>query len=92
MARYIDANKLQERLTQIESEPDYQHENENWCVGVCLAGTQVDLMPTADVVPVIRCKDCKYYDVYHLECHNLYHNGINNVDGYCNYAERIDKK
>ena len=60
MARYIDANKLQEKLTQIANEPDYQHEGESWSVGVCLAGTQLDLMPTEDVVPVVRCSQCKH--------------------------------
>ena len=52
MARYIDAIELQERLIQIAHEPDHLHENETWNIGVCLAGVQVDLMPTADVVPI----------------------------------------
>jgi hypothetical protein len=42
----------------------------------------------ANFVEVVRCKDCKYYDVYRLECHNPYHNGIINCEGYCNYGER----
>jgi hypothetical protein len=42
----------------------------------------------ADVVPVVRCKDCKYYDVYRLECHNPHHHGIINCEGYCSYGER----
>lgn len=50
MARYIDAIELQERLIQIAHEPDHLHENETWNIGVCLAGVQVDLMPTADVI------------------------------------------
>ena len=50
--RYIDANELQKRLAQIANEPDYLHEGETWDTGVCLAGTQVDLIPTADVVEV----------------------------------------
>ena len=48
----------------------------------------VEEQPTADVVPVVRCKDCKYYDVYHLECHNPHHNGIINCEGFCSYGER----
>ena len=52
MARYIDANEVQKRLTKLFKEPDYQHEGEDWRVGVCMAGVQVDLMPTADVAEV----------------------------------------
>ena len=48
----------------------------------------IDSLPTADVVPVVRCKDCRYYDVYRLECHNPHHNGIINCEGYCSYGER----
>lgn len=47
----------------------------------------IDGLSTADVVPVVRCKDCRYYDVYRLECHNPHHNGIINCEGYCSYGE-----
>ena len=44
--------------------------------------------PNADVVEVVRCKDCRYYDVYRLECHNPHHNGNINCEGFCSYGER----
>ena len=47
--RYIDVNLLQERLEQVSREPDYMHEGETWDVGVSLAGTIADHIPTADV-------------------------------------------
>ena len=47
--RYIDVNLLQERLEQVSREPDYMHEGETWDVGVFLAGTIADCIPTADV-------------------------------------------
>ncbi len=51
MARYIDANEFQKRLEEVIKEPDYQHEGEDWRIGVCLGGTLLDKMPTADVDP-----------------------------------------
>ena len=52
MARYIDANELQHILEKIANEPDYLHDGDTWDTGVNIAGVQVDLMPTADVVEV----------------------------------------
>ena len=52
MARYIDANKLQEDFKKIADEPDYMHEGETWQTGIYLAGTITDKQPTADVVEV----------------------------------------
>lgn len=41
-----------------------------------------------DVVKVVRCKDCKHYDLYRLLCKNGNMNGWINFDGYCSYGER----
>lgn len=45
--------------------------------------------PTADVVEVVRCKDCKYFYqngnikvCKHWNCHST------TYDGYCSYGER----
>ena len=46
-----------------------------------------------DVVPVVRCKDCKYMEVTPDSLRWCYvWNGINGMgdDGFCNYGERID--
>ena len=48
----------------------------------------MDEIPTVDAVEVVRCKDCKYYHLSRLECHNKYMNGIIGVDGFCSYGER----
>lgn len=36
----------------------------------------------------VRCKDCKHYNVYRLECHNGHMNGYIGIDGFCSYGER----
>lgn len=50
----------------------------------CLAGHLID----NSVVPVVRCKDCKHYNVFRLECHNGHMNGVIGIDGFCSYGER----
>ena len=48
--------------------------------------------PTVDAVPVIRCKDCKWYEMGEEEtyCREL---GIFNTDptSYCSYARRKEE-
>lgn len=45
----------------------------------------------SDAVEVVRCKDCKNYDVFRLECHNGHMNGYIGIDGFCSYGERKEK-
>lgn len=55
--------------------------------------------PTVDAVPVIRCKDCKYYKVYELFDHTLplcdriktTMVGALEEDDYCSRAERKEE-
>ena len=52
--------------------------------------------PAADVVEVVRCKDCKYYDSYYLSCDHDRHDHqefrvVQEPDDYCSYAERRSK-
>ena len=39
---------------------------------------------------LVRCKDCKHYNVFRLECHNGHMNGYIAIDGFCSYGERKD--
>ena len=45
--------------------------------------------PTADVVEVVRCKDCKYYE--NGLCANINFLSVKPND-YCSYAERIQEE
>jgi hypothetical protein len=56
MARYIDANTVQLKIIKVMREPDYQHENEDWRTGLCIADDIINEQPTADVVEVKRGK------------------------------------
>lgn len=48
-------------------------------------------MPTVDAVPVVRCKDCKWYYRGGATC--MYWDGENNMHGddYCSRAERKEE-
>jgi len=52
MARYIDADILKEKIEQALKEPNYQHDGEDWGVGLCMASIIVSDMTTADVEEV----------------------------------------
>ena len=86
MARYIDADAL---IRRIQDEHKF---------GSLMLSNMISEMPTADVVEVVRCKDCKYMCHYtdgHLECRLL--SDLKpipttyctmNADDFCSYGER----
>lgn len=47
-----------------------------------------DFINKADVVEVVRCKDCKYFLLHKLACTYPNHNGWCTVDDYCSFGER----
>lgn len=51
----------------------------------------LECLPSADVVEVVRCKNCDYRDGIEDICGNIYcrlHAGRFDKDGYCNYGKR----
>ena len=72
----------------------YEHLDDVHIVGAMNA---IDEMPNADVVLVVRCRDCKYYDKKYHQCKlhseepDQYSTGfIFNLqeDDFCSYGER----
>ena len=59
MSKYIDANKMADELSKV---PWYKREDEKQAVRM------VKEFPAADVVEVVRCKECKHRDGDY--CHN----------------------
>ena len=57
----------------------------------------LSMMPSADVVEVVRCRDCKYakhpYNLRGMEslCECEYNNQTNKSDDFCSWGERKDK-
>lgn len=58
---------------------------------IILLSSGFDLIPTADVVEVVRCKDCKnlMFSDFYGECSKGYM-GIVSPDDYCSRGERKD--
>ena len=50
----------------------------------------IDSIPAADVVEVVRCKDCKYITQWAYGRYCTVWDGVNGMgdDGFCNYGER----
>ena len=82
MPRYIDADLI---LPEMESKFDMQE----LYLPAHFQEFIVDEIPTADVAPVVRCKDCKYLEISgcYGECGKGYL-GIVRPDCYCCYGER----
>ena len=76
MRRYIDREDLLKNLKQFA--PEYLKP---------LIVSLIEKQPTADVVEVVRCKDCTEWDKDECECSHWY--GFRE-DDYCSYGERMD--
>ena len=60
---------------------------------------EFDEFPAVDVAPVVRCRDCKYFNLQSMECENdavsTDHEGGASyslnfyLDDFCSYGERI---
>lgn len=58
----------------------------------------IDAIPAADVVPVVRCRDCKHFNIGNMECENeavsTDHEGGASyslnfwLNDFCSYGER----
>ena len=92
MSRYIDADSLKKRMLAVFEDDG---------IGVVLNGYWssklvreiIDEQPTADVVEVVRCKDCKFRKIEfgwngkkYKMCANTDY--PTDDDAYCSYAER----
>lgn len=99
MTRYIEADALYERLL-FKRKTDNSGNKQS---GLNCAIAQLKKAPTADVVEVVRCRDCKYrYDdlcpMYYVEeiswdddgwteTDHVVHD-LTNDDAFCSYGER----
>lgn len=55
---------------------------------------QIGEIPAADVVEVVRCKDCKYYfkaDNGYERCENSEGYDLTTEDGFCAWAKRMEE-
>lgn len=89
MAEYIDREAALEICDKEYKERlrmhDYCGDTVAWNIGGAIKG-----LPCADVVPVVRCKDCKYRDGTpgqpNILCAQMHE------DDFCSYGERRAEK
>ena len=75
MTRYIDADNLQEEFKKLHGGK---------------RSLLIDTQPTADVVEVVRCKDCRWWrDIDHT-CKYSFTSPMCAND-YCSYGEKTDE-
>lgn len=85
MPRYIDADKIEYESIDSSDTNRYAY---YYGTGIfAVRKEDIDAMPTADVVEVVRCKDCKHADKFY---HCTYMNKWNTADGFCYCGERAD--
>lgn len=93
MIRLIDKNELKEWVDGWFVMNRYYHPYSTQTnIPVSELYDIVERMPTVNAVPVIRCKDCKYYTGY--ECMRskiLNVRAITEEDDYCSRAERKEE-
>lgn len=92
MSKYIDADLLiSKELIPLTKRLDCCHPKQ--MKGVLMAMSKINSAPAADVVDVVRCKNCKHLmfsDMYG-ECSQA-HMGIVRPDDFCSYGERKDEE
>lgn len=74
--RIIDADDIKYQLLKPNTNPTL------WCV----SKDAVDLMPTVDAVPVVRCKDCA--NAMYTENGDIFCDGIRDANWFCADGEK----
>lgn len=92
--RYISRDMAIARLTKVEVTEKIPT--------MTAAKRAIADMPAADVVPVVRCKDCKHFNFERMECENeavsTDHEGGASyslnfyLDDFCSYGERKEEQ
>jgi hypothetical protein len=89
MAEYIEREKA---IAEIDKGDLLVGDNAKWAKEILYR------TPTADVVPVVRCKDCKHYKTDSYYCQKTKQgyceldDTVKQKQGYCSYGERSNKK
>ena len=91
MSRYIDADKLVELCDEMSrNEWNKKVSPISWADAYESFVDDIDEIPTADVVEVVRCKDCVYSSCYGQICHYSVGRDVQ-PEHYCSYGERREE-
>ena len=84
MARYIDADIAVAQIARLKD-----NDSSKYDLGLDTAINEIKHhIPTADVVEIVRYKDCKFYETNQDEC--VFYNAqwVKHDDDFCPYGER----
>ena len=87
MAEYLDKEAFKKSVEERYCEPcktDGKYHNGCWCRACWVDDMldEVECSQSADVAPVVRCKDCRYFKMYKCRM------GYSSHDDFCSYGER----
>jgi hypothetical protein len=60
MARYYREEDIQAIIKRLIKEPAYQHEDEDFYVGVCAVEGELYSIPIENTVEIVKCSECRY--------------------------------
>ena len=86
MTDYIKREDAQDIIARKLS--DYITDEERWILEY--VDGEIGDIPSADVVEVVRCKDCKHYCIWQMKCDRLHLVPIAD-NHYCSYGERAEE-
>ena len=99
--RLIDADELKKKISyrQWDVDDDLPRDEASTRISECyVIDRMVDDMPTVDAVPVVRCKDCKWYKTNyswdgkeHRVCVIEAYEPVRKADDFCSRAERKEE-
>ena len=96
MSRYIDAENISKQIAdfkRVVNSPNSDYMTGYLCALSVTEG-MIAKTPTADVVEVVRCKDCKDYEPHGNGnagiCRNSKCKGLRWDNDYCSYGERSE--
>ena len=102
MADYIDRQAIRDEMYHeaFETDSDMQRWDGGCWIRYKMFENVIDRLPSADVQPIVRCKDCKYWDAFDIHsticpnnrrCKGIIGKMYTAPDYYCAYGERKDK-
>ena len=93
MAEYIEREKLRKTLKEemqiLKETPGKDDWDKGLMQGIKESIMHLNVAPSASVVEVVRCKDCKWHDSVDGPMRQC---DITDDDDFCSYGEREDKQ
>ena len=90
MKEYIERAAVEEMLENAQTISDGEY------CGYCTEDVNLNSIPAADVVEVVRCKNCRFFSGrQECYCHAADENGTPifvREDDFCSYGARMDKE